>query len=278
MGIVREAFLNMIRDQNTLQSARHEVMARGEEKRLWVSDLGKCKRKPFLRLAGVEETHAFDEYTLELFHSGRVWENQIQEAFSCRLMGTPVTDLEIKMGIWSGRIDMYLPDINAVVELKDTADHNFRARDRLPYVSHALQSLAYSRLLRQKWGLDSYPSTILYYHGRGSWAELHLQQFDEGLLYAGERNGKDYSGSIPYNVDTEMADFEALWKDYEGMSVLPDPPYSTPFEERFACLKAVKDLWYPACNYLGSCWSALMAHQPPWDQDEWPEGYGAESW
>jgi len=269
MGIVRDAYLRMVKENNAMQTKRHEISGRGETKRLWVSDLGRCRRKPFLRLAGIEETHSFDEYTLELFHSGKVWEAQLQRAFDSRLEGIAANDLQVKSDIWSGRIDMYLSATNTIVELKDTADHNFRARDRLPYVSHALQVLAYTRLLRQKWELDKYPDAVLYYHGRGSWAEMHLRQYDEGILYTGEKSGWDINGMLPYNVDGEMADFAGLWDNYQQHGEPPGVPYDSPFQERFGCTKAVKKLRYPACNYMGYCWPSLG--NPPYNEEDYDE-------
>jgi len=268
MGIVREAFIRMIQEQDTLAKAQHEIMSRGEPDRLWVSEIGRCIRKPFIRLSGAEDTHPFDAYTLELFHSGNVWESEIRKAFTGRLPGTVVGELAVGNDIWSGRIDLYLVELNAIIELKDTADHNFKARDRLPYLSHALQVMAYTKLLQEKWRLDMQPTASLYYHGRGNWAEFDLRQYDEGILFVGDKNNKEATGTLYANIDEEMARLESCWHDFQTYKIIPDPPYASPFEERFACLKAVKDLWYPACTYFGHCWPELARETPPYKGDD----------
>jgi hypothetical protein len=52
MSLIKEAFIQMIRHQDRLDQERHELLSRGEPKRIWVSELGRCPRKPFLEVVG----------------------------------------------------------------------------------------------------------------------------------------------------------------------------------------------------------------------------------
>lgn len=268
--MVREAFAKMIRRNDTLRTAQYEVQKQDRPARLWVSELGRCKRKPFLRLSGVKETHPFDDYVLELFNSGHIWEREIIAAFPDSALRPVSTQMEVRSAVWSGKLDLVVweNEFPTIIEIKDTADHNFRARSRLPYPAHTLQLLAYVKLLRQKSDLSRDPKNILYYHGRGSWAEMTLTQHEEGIMFDGQKNYKDIGGVLPLNVDEEMGAFEGLWDAYQETGEIPERPYLSPFEERFSCCKVVRSMHFPACTFCGACWPKLN-NPGPFDADEW---------
>jgi len=256
MGIqsvsVRDAFIDRVRKDNELDGLRHRVQSEGKVAKLWPSDIGGCIRKTILRIHGVDETHPFDDYVLELFDSGNVWERRIIRALGdAAIPGVLVGD-----DLWSGKIDAVVIEAGRpiVVEIKDTADYNFRAKDRLPYESHVLQAAVYARLLRAQTDMEALPSTILYYHGRCSFAEFDLRIGRTEISFVGEINNRDRFGAVMLSLEDEMGRMEMVLDAYREQGDIPEQPYQSPFEERFACAKQSSGLWWPACTYFGHCW------------------------
>jgi hypothetical protein len=209
-----------------------------------------------------------------------LWEREIVKAFADRTPSA-ITQLDVKDDVFSGKIDLLI-DVGGrplIIEIKDTAAYNFKARDRLPYDSHCVQVLAYAKLLKKKWSLDSDPSTTLYYHGRAEHAELALAQYPEGVLWNGEIGRKQKDGVVYQDIDTVMQEARDRYVAYQEHNVLPEIPFSSPFEERFMCCKKVKDNWYPACNWMGYCWPQLPEHGP-YDEEDYKEAFfdGELSW
>jgi hypothetical protein len=267
--MVREHFIGALRTRQLDRDTEYLIKHRGEKKRFFVSDLGYCKLKPFHRINDVKPGYPPDDYLLELFFNGNLWEGEIIKTLAPL---QPVTQVDVKDEHFTGRIDAVVTHMGSipptVIELKDTADHNFRAKDRLPYLAHCYQVLTYGFMLQRKWGINRKPTLILYYHGRSQWAEFTIAQKEWGILATGNINGK------PKEIEFTGADFVMEVGEFESYAKSGTTPekYESPFAERFACTKAVRDYIWPACPYLDTCWPDLVEFEPPWTADQWWDG------
>lgn len=250
MGLVRDAVVKHVVISNRESRERWQKRHKDRPDRLFVSDLGGCVRKSYLRLRGEEVTHPFDPYVLEVMKAGKLWEWETTCAMR-RAYGTKLQE-QVPVGnkIWSGRIDYLLPG-KTIIEHKATNPVNFKYGSRLPYVHHCLQVLAYRILLGGG-------EATLYYRAWDQWAELDVWQHREGIAWDGEFNGKHKSGLLEgLDIVEEMARFEEWW-DREGLP----PCYETPFEKNFACTKRQRKLYRPACSYFGFCWPQYPQDKP----------------
>lgn len=261
--MIRDSFIEHLKELERTDGVAYKLARRGEPRLVHVSELGSCPLKPFLRLSGVPSADWIDDYLLELFFNGNLWEREILKSIA---QYTPATQVVVRNDVFSGKIDALIGGhTSIIVEIKDTADHNFRARDRLPYLHHCYQVLAYEVLLQAKWGdIGRGPIECrLYYHGRSQWAEFVVKQEDWGISVVGNKNGDDVE--VPFlgaDVNQEMS----LFRDHFENGTFP-ARYETPFTERFACTKTVKGYTWPACQYIEHCWPKLT--NPPWDSDLW---------
>lgn len=237
--MIREAVLKHLRVVSRKQTLAWQKRHADAPQKLFVSDVGQCVRKAYLRINGYKETHPFGDYVREVMRAGIVWEKETTRAI--RLLGGFEEQVSVGNDIWSGRID-FLSDI-FVIEHKATNPVNFRYGKRLPYEHHCLQVLAYDVLLEEA------HIPILYYRGWAGWAELDVVQDLDGIQWFGRINGREKSGLIETNVRDEMAKFEEWW----GKDELP-PKYETPTTEHFACTRKVKTDRIPNCPYYGVCW------------------------
>lgn len=255
MGLVRDAVVKHVIVSNQESRERWEKLHKDRPDRLFVSDLGGCVRKAYLRLRGEEVTHPFDSYVLEVMKAGKLWEWETTCAMR-RAHGTKLQE-QVPVGneIWSGRADYLLP--GRVIEHKATNPANFKYGHRLPYPHHCLQVLAYSLLL------DNTPAT-LYYRSWDQWAEIQVCQNAYGIVWEGEFKGKFKSGVLEgLDIVKEMASFEEWW----GQEELP-PRYPTPFEKNFTCTKKQRKLYRPACQFFGVCWPQYP-QSGTFKEDEW---------
>jgi hypothetical protein len=227
--------------------------------RLWPSELGGCPRKAIYRVAGTKESNPFDDYVIEVIHSGLIWEDWISHHLERKSYRTQVA---VDNEFWSGKIDALYG--LQVIEVKDTSSFNFRGK-RLPYAHHALQVLAYKKLLPGE-------TATIFYHGRGDWAELTIEQQDGAILFTGEQNGHEVQGHLDgLDIDDEMATMEAHLAAWLENSELPPRPYESPFEERFACTKQVRGGSRAACVFCNLCWPELPV-QTWYDPGAWIGG------
>lgn len=268
---IRQKFVQELHHNSTVKEKRWAIAHRGLPKKLFVSDLGSCPLRAKLRFDGIEPTNPFDDYVLEVMESGNVWGTYLANLFK----DNPMTLAEVQVGdqIWSGRIDLLIAvDPPIVVEFKDVADYNFRAKDRLPYLHHCYQLLAYTHLLKQQWGSTEEPEAVLYYHGRASWAEFDVRQKPEGIIWYGETD-KGYKDGFFENEDYReaMRQISNTVFPPEG-HVVEIPHYPTPFTERFACTRNTRAGTYPSCLYCFHCWPGLKDVQSPYNPDRWIEG------
>jgi hypothetical protein len=141
-------------------------------------------------------------------------------------------------------------------------------KDRLPYLFHCLQALAYERLYRKQHGLNHVVPVWLYYRSWNHWAELEVWDNGGYLCWNGLVNGREKSGEFEMEVslDTQMQMLAGYWR----AEALP-PRYETPFTEAFTCgwRDAKKRIAKPSCQYFGVCWPELPQWAEPSDLAEW---------
>lgn len=270
--LVTECWNHNIRSHNDAKREEHALASSGEAA-LFVSEMGYCPRAAILRLAGKEQTHPFDPYVLELFHAGDTWERIIIDAI--RADGYIVaTQVQVSTMYMRGKIDAVISGlVPRIVELKDTAEHNLRAKDRLPYLAHCYQVLMYGWMYENAHGYEPGEiETYLYYHTRGKSAELRIIQTEGGIQWDGEIAGKLAVGMFEgIHFLEEYNRLVDHFKAFRAREQFP-PRYESPFEHRFACTKAVKKLRYPACTMMGHCWPELLETPEPWEEDKWRDG------
>ena len=233
----------------------------GDEPRLHPSQFGFCRRKCIWgSLAGfpdhplyAEPTHPLDDYVLEVMNSGIVWEDVNAPALA-RLGAAHGVRFDCPP--WAFELDFLLPD-GTIVEHKDTAEHNFRSKNRLPYGNHCIQLMVYSELMARLGAPAS--DCILYYHGRGHWAEFKVWQSGSQILWEGEKDGWWTSGVVSFDLRSEMGEVERLWAAQD----LPAHQFADPFEMGFGCVKGgSRSGYFPACQYFGHCWPTYPQEGP----------------
>ena len=241
--MIREAIVEYLKEESKAQTAAWEKRHEGQENKLFVSDLGQCVRKAYLRINGYKETHPFRSYVLEVLRAGILWEEETARA----LRSIPGIQEQLHVGNakWSGRID-FLTD-TCIIEHKATNPANLRYSKRIPYEHHCLQLLAY------QYFLEGTPNerrlAILYYRGWASWGEIEVRQLRDGIHWHGVIAGKVKDGFLETGLAEEMGKFEQWW----GKDELP-PKYDSPTEHVFACTRKIKSDTVPNCPYYGVCW------------------------
>lgn len=267
-------------DQQAAQEAWDQRVRAVGAPRLHPSSLGGCKRAAILSAVKpfpdhplyADETHPFDLYTQSVMLSGNVWESVISDSLWDHLSELAkseafVPSVRNSTDTWAWELDGLirpgkLADFpgGLIVELKDTAEYNFKVKDRLPYRHHLCQVIAYQRLQEQVTG-TLFPVRI-YYNGRGQWAEFDVRTFEGTIHYTGLVNGRDREGKLEHDVYAEMDELDAWWEQ----QALP-PTYDSPFEVSFGCCRGSnKKGWYPSCRWYGYCWPN-MPQKGPLDGD-----------
>ena len=280
--MIREAIETGIRrDTEEADQAWKSRGAPGPPK-LHPSYVGYCRRKAILAAHSSspssslyqEPTHPLDLYTQEVMRDGRLWERENGDYITAAYPGT-IRNPQYETDLWLWELDFVLPD-GTIVEHKSTADYNFRVRKRLPYASHCIQLMVYQCLMLdidtldaaavvEKGGPEITPRPrpcVLYYHGRGNWAEFRVWQTvtstKDVISWDGLVNGTPRSGHLDMSVIVEIAVLE----DYLRKGALP-PRLDTPFESGFNCTRGSdKKGYWPACKWFGFCWPDLPQNGP----------------
>jgi hypothetical protein len=177
-----EEFLSRNKSSQKHYAETHE----DAEPRLYVSSLGGCARQGFLSAFDhlsdhpfhVETSYPFDDYTIERMELGNELENLTWKALHNKLDGSIARNVPVGNEIWAGRIDFLIaqtPEFPSglIVEHKGTSPWNFKP-DRLPYLTHCYQVLAYESLLEPVVGYKV--PAKLYYRSWDNWAELLIQE------------------------------------------------------------------------------------------------------
>lgn len=233
--------------------------------RLHPSSLGGCPREAILKAVQPfpkhplhqSITHPFELYIQTVMMSGNVWEDVIGNGLIAEVSGLH-RNVRSHSDTWAWELDGLIePELSPefpeglIVEIKDTAEYNFKPKDRLPYLHHCCQVLAYQALMEAKTG-HHYPARI-YYNGRGQWAEYEIRGDNGTIKWHGRRNDYEVDGVYEHDIYAEMQALETHWQ----MQALPQK-YDTPFEKSFGCVRGSdKKGWYPNCQWAGYCWSTM---------------------
>lgn len=272
MKYLRDYIENSIRNEHEKAQIAWDAKAyKIGSPRLHPSSLGGCPRaailkavQPFLKHSLHQPiTHPFELYIQTVMMSGNVWENVIGNGLIAELPGLH-RNVRSHNDIWAWELDGLIePELSPefpeglIVEIKDTAEYNFKSKDRLPYLHHCCQVLAYQTLMEAKTG-HHYPVRI-YYNGRGQWAEYDIRSTSyEGpewrtIEWHGRRNDYEVDGAYEHDIYAEMQALTTYWE----MQALPQK-YSSPFEKSFGCVRGSdKKSWYPNCQYFSNCWPGM---------------------
>ncbi len=238
------------------------------EPKLHPSGVGGCPRKAIWQAVDayadhplhVETTHPFDQYVEEVMLAGRVWEEANAEAFT----SVPGGEHHFKLvtDMWVGEPDFVVRDdpFVHIIEHKDTSEYNFRRRKdgyRIPYDHHVIQLACYALLAEDV--IDAgLIDALLYYNGRGHWAEFRVEPKTDSIQWEGNVDGDDWvSGVVEFGVRARMNELEEWFEAGE----LP-PRYDSPFQEDYACTRGYRGKYHPNCQYYGHCWPELPQEGP----------------
>lgn len=273
MGKVKTTIVEFLRQKGAEGDKEYEKRHDGAP-HLFVSNIGGCPRLAFLDSYQYQPGHPWchtpshppDDYLLELFRAGYVWQEETARAMRAKYGDQLVEEPALADDVWRGHADFLVAQCEdypegAIVEHKATNPFGFRG-NRLPYLSHCLQVLAYGRLHRGMVG-DKVP-TYLFYRSWNNYAEFEVKQVETStgptIRFSGEVNGEAREGEHwGASVDETMATFRKYWEE----GVLP-PKYNDPFEEDYACTKpqGKSNNRWPNCKFLSVCWPDLPRRGP----------------
>ena len=206
----------------------------------------------------VEHTNPFGLYTKSVMLSGQVWELEISRMLDAEIGESFTASTRRWNKYWAWELDAQIiaPDekfpLGLIIELKDTAEYNFKIRSRLPYRHHAVQLSVYQELMG-----NNTPAR-LYYNGRGHWAEYDIWHSNGYIYCEGQRDGHLSENSFEYDVPARMQELEA-WLD---SGELP-PTEETPFERSFGCVRgSIKKGYFPNCQWYQYCWPEMPQEGP----------------
>lgn len=240
--------------------------AAGSDKvpKVHVSDFDSCTRAAILSAVQAfpenpryrPPTEEMDLYTQSVMWSGREWEKELSEILSAELGASYSTSTALTVGPFTFEMDGLINHGNTdvtVVELKDTAEYNFQVRKRLPYRHHVVQLAAYKMLYTDFVHVtnpNAVIDAVLYYNGRGQWAQFEVVFDDNFVYFDGHINNRARKGEFEYSVP-ERARELAEWAT---KGELP-PRLESPFEMRFGCVRGNdKKGYYPNCKWARYCW------------------------
>jgi len=210
----------------------------------------------------LEQTHPFDLYTKSVMLSGNVWEREISNMLKSHLGYSYEATCECDTELWAWELDGVLkintemfPD-GLIIELKDTAEYNFRVKSRLPYEHHAVQLMVYQALENRALGFEI--PARLYYNGRGHWAEFDVHADDHYIYCEGRCDDQQRSVEFEFNIAARMNELEVWFLSGE----LP-PREDTPFERQFGCVRGTdKKGYHPNCRWFSACFPEMPAEGP----------------
>ena len=275
MNPIRNAVTNYIETRHVEGNRKRGDELGKLEPRIPVSQIGHCPRQAIMEAVRyhpdhplhAEPTHSFDVYVKEIMEAGNVWEHQTGKALAEQFDGVVHWErddpaLRVRNDVWSGHIDFLIEECDhypagAIIEHKATNPVNFQRKDRLPYPFHCMQVLMYRRLLQQKLQSDYIIPTYLYYRSWSHWAEIQVWEYDDGIEWEGEINGRTKSGEFDICMDDTVRELQDYWL----RQVLP-PRYRTPTTVKFSCAKVRKGQAWPDCRYFGTCWPELPQEGP----------------
>jgi len=264
--VIRELIVDHVRKQQAASRRAWIQRHQGAEPKLHPSSLGGCPRKAIWQAVDaypnhplhVDVTHPFDLYVQEVMHAGNVWEEENARALEA---AGATRHPHIGNQHWTAEPDFALRENGTlhIIEHKNTAEHNFAIKRRLPYEFHCAQLACYGALVDAREAVDC----ILYYHGRGHWAEFRVWPDQQHLVWEGRVDGKLRSGVFDFDLAGRMAALEGYWTRQQ----LP-PRYESPFTRTFGgCVRGSKRRGYwPGCPYFAHCWPELP-QEGPFDEE-----------
>lgn len=184
--------------------------------RLWGSDMCYCPRKAMLRVKGFEPTIQFDTDALLRMRGGVVWEDETVSALQQAYGDAVSTQFRLDSPTWSCKVDAVLNHgrINpTLIKHKAVGDRWWNYDGNLPQAAHVGQLWLYGELYTEMYGIR--PTLILFYRSWSNWAELLIDP--DTYEYAGQMNGKPYSGQMSNNFSAIRTALET----YYGENALP---------------------------------------------------------
>lgn len=181
-----------------------------DQLRLYVTDLGKCKRQVAYRLLGTPKNPKADQTVVNesiMFDLADFLELQLCDALDAKGLlldyqrGINIYDHEN----WGGRLDI-LADYHGarVIEVKSVRSNKFNYADELPDRAHSKQAAVYDHYIREEDGEDSLQAAP--------------------LLWYVDRGGSNTPLEFPIEYDWEEIDAEmcALDKIREALDIFDD--------------------------------------------------------
>jgi len=216
-------------EKNLPKQARDRAWGRGVR----MSEMGGCSRKQTLRLSGyrAEYPSAFDKAR---FEKGLLWEEIIAAVWEAEFPGQVKRGVEVVSPYGTGEIDLFIPHLPHIVELKTTKPSN---EPYLPMTENMIQVQCYLHFFGKELGVTE--------------AELCYALKNEDDLYASAVR------SFAIEYDPELAEMlvEEMKKIHRhGLlkRVLPIPEAYT--QERFPCAWRVGQPDAGACAFYRRCW------------------------
>ena len=204
-----------------------------------------------LRITSVPKTDLPDAYLRRLFFSGKEAEKKLEKCLRAEYGDELKKQVSVGNERWSGTMDFLTP--HAIVEHKETGANKFKWGDNIPQFDHILQVLTYKHLLENQRPIPSLPpaprDAILYYTCRANWAEYRVWEWEDRIVWEGERNGKYKTGELDTTVQAEMNKLERWWESDE----IP-PRHEHPFHHLDCTSVYSKNAW-ARCSWFNHCWA-----------------------
>lgn len=263
--MIRRLIERDVLQQNVASRELWTITHQTTDYRLFTSDLGGCPKKAYFNAADHlvdhpmhrERGYPFDDDLIQKFAVGKELEDLTAVRLQRQLGDDVAREWSIIDGVWAGRIDFLVRRCDqfpngAIIEHKGTSHWNFKTGDkqRLPYDTHLLQTMAYKSYADKVTGWDV--EAYIYYRVWDMWAEFEVWETPEGIFYDGlingQRSSKNFSG---LSLQVEKYRIEQFWDNPSEVQ-----GYSDPFEARFGCTKYYrkKGLRQIACPYFNVCW------------------------
>lgn len=222
--------------------------------RLWASDMNKCARKAFIRVANLAKPETEPDSRMRLyFQAGNMWEDDTLKSMQWHY-GEQLTDqLNLKNKHWSGKCDfaLYHNDESrqtVLIEHKSKGQKWWNYRDSLPQEDHIGQLYIYHHLYKEIYGSE--PKLVLFYRSWGQWAEFYIEPYDDYVQIHGWLDGKAISKRMSMPLHERRRDMEEAIENGEIPPRQLDKSQGCTFRDK------------PSCPYYNYCWDGYEEQEP----------------